>query len=500
MGVNVVFVYPDFMRGAGGKYHEGIASMSAVIKQAGHGARLVHVMEELSPADCIKRYRAVLGDADMIGFSATTNAFAFVREMARLAKAQWPRAITVCGGPHATLAPEEVIAAAGIDIVCRGEGEYPLRDLCDAIGRGESYAGIANLWVRNGREVQRNALRPLVEDLDSLPLPDRGIFDYAASADRAMSRLAFLCSRGCPYHCSHCCNHAFSKLLPKTGSYVRFKSVDRVMAELHDALRLADGATEVHFLDDILPLRREWLIALLARFQAEIGKPFICNCRFELVKDDVMAALSAAGCRGLSLGLESGDPVIRRDTLNRRHSEQTITAAVDVIRRRNMSVLLYNMVGLPGETLREALATVKLNARLRPAECQISVFYPYAHTELYDRCRRDGLLNEAATTQSSYFGGDSMLKLPGFPPAEIAHAYRDFGRFVSYYAAAYHGLPRLAGRLLAAGLDLLWMHAGWCRAVFACTRFARRLAGALRRAVPGAGGALRAAHGTELRM
>jgi radical SAM superfamily enzyme YgiQ (UPF0313 family) len=96
-----------------------------------------------------------------------------------------------------TLDPEESIADPSVDVICRGEGELPLAELADAVDRGEGYTSIANLWVKSEEGVIRNEMRNLVEDLDSLPFPDRRLYTGYEFFQRRGKRSLML-GRGSP--------------------------------------------------------------------------------------------------------------------------------------------------------------------------------------------------------------------------------------------------------------------------------------------------------------
>ncbi|MDR1088238.1 MAG: cobalamin-dependent protein, partial [Coriobacteriales bacterium] len=215
--MRVLFVYLDFMIGAGGKYYEGLASLSAMLKQDKHQVDLLHITELLTVDDFTQRLLREYKDADVIGFSATTNVFPHVVEYSESIKKALPNTLVVCGGPHPTLAPEESIAAPGLDVICLGEGEYSLSELCNRLQIGVDFSDIEGLWVKQNGTVYRNPRRPFIQNLDDLPLPDRELFTFEGSADQAMDRLAFMGSRGCPYNCTHCCNHAFKKAATEGG-------------------------------------------------------------------------------------------------------------------------------------------------------------------------------------------------------------------------------------------------------------------------------------------
>ncbi|GAG00993.1 unnamed protein product, partial [marine sediment metagenome] len=248
--MKIVFVYFDSMRGAGGKYYEGLASISAVLKQ-GHSTRLFHITDNLTGPQFLEIFQNQYADTDLVAFSSTTNAFYYIATYAQQIKKHYPQMITICGGVHPTLHPDEVISEPGIDIICLGEGEYPLLDLCDRLESGSDISSIPNLWIKkNSVNIIKNPVRSLIESLDLLPFPDRDIFDYQSSMDSKLHRLVFMGSRGCPFQCAHCCNHALKKIAPRSTPYVRFKSPDRLIAEIKDCRAKYPDVQTICFHDD----------------------------------------------------------------------------------------------------------------------------------------------------------------------------------------------------------------------------------------------------------
>lgn len=429
--MKVTFVYFDFIKGAGGKYYEGIASISAILKANNHQINLFHVKEKPEEKNFLESFHARFQDADVVAFTATSNLFPFVKTYASLLKDKYPEKVTICGGPHPTLDPEQSIQADGLDIICRGEGEYALLDLCNSMGKGLDSTKIENLWVKKDGVVHRNSLRPLIPDLGDLPYPDRDLFDFEESIDKRMNRLPFMGSRGCPYNCTHCCNHAFKKIAPPDCTYIRFKPSGYLIEEIKREVRKHPQIEYIHFLDDILTLKKKWFKEFIEQYHKEINMPYVCNSRFELLGPEIIDLLKKTNCVQVQLGLESGDPFIRREILQRKQSQKLIIDTCRKLHEKNIPFLLYNMVGIPHETMRHALNTVKLCAQVNPKQVQISVFYPYVHTQLYEFCRDNGYLTERKL--DSYFEDDTVLNLPTFPRSRIIFAYRNFRDFVMYY-------------------------------------------------------------------
>ncbi len=450
--MKVTFIYPDFMKGAEGKYYEGIASLSAVLKKGGHSVRLLHVIEEINPQELAEGFKRDYADTDIIAFSSTTNAFPYVAQCARQLR-KLTNILILCGGLHPTLAPEEAIAVEGIDIICQGEGEYPLLELCDKLQNNQDISAIENLWIKKGDNIIRNNVRPLIENLDELPLPDRDVFDYKSLADYRWGRLVFMASRGCPFHCTHCCNRDIQQVYPNKLKYVRFKSVDRIISEVKAAMAAWPDVKENIFHDDILTLKKNWFGEFASRYKKEIGIPYICNSRFELLSEETLKSLSESGCSGLKVGVESGNDFIRKDILKRKQNREDMIKVADTCRRLGLRLHTFNMVGIPFEDLSKALDTVKVNARLRPAEIQITVFYPFPQTELHRICKERNFLT--GKTLDSFAQGETILQLDTFPPKEIIHAYRNFVAFVRYYEIAYF-FPRPISSVFIKIWDLFW--------------------------------------------
>jgi anaerobic magnesium-protoporphyrin IX monomethyl ester cyclase len=121
--LKVLFVYPDFPANADssprhGYYSEGLASLSAVLKESGHQVSLCHLTRPAS----VEEFGTIINDAQpgLIAFSVRTTVFPFVQDYVKWAK-NVSDALVVCGGYHPTIAPEEAINVDGVDIVAIGE-------------------------------------------------------------------------------------------------------------------------------------------------------------------------------------------------------------------------------------------------------------------------------------------------------------------------------------------------------------------------------------------
>lgn len=450
--MKVIFVYPDLLEGASwrGYYYAGLGILSAVLQQAGHQAALLHVTQPPTREDFLERLGALLPAAGprLVGFSVTSNQYPFLGVWGRWIKETWPDVRIIAGGVHPTLVPREVLQQPVVDMVCVGEGEGAIVELAAALEAGRAPQGIRNLWwKRPDGTVEENPLRPLV-DLDTLPFPDRDLYDYPHLHHERQGEATMMVSRGCPYRCTYCCNEALREVYRGLGRPVRFRSVPLVIAELQAVLARYPFVRRFVFDDDILPLRRDWFREFAAAYRRGVGRPFACNLRPNLTDEEVVALLAEAGCDEVRLGIESGSDEVRNGLLNRQLTRQEIVRAIDLCHRAGMKVFAFNIVGFPGETVGQMLETVKLNAAVRADVTRVTIFYPYPRTKLHEISREQGLLTDRIVCD---YATDTVLGFDKVQRNRVVFIRRYFPLLARLYRAAlrWPWAERLLDRLLS---------------------------------------------------
>ncbi len=435
--MKVTFVYPDLNLG---KFNLGIGYLSAVLKRANHATELIHLKEHIGRDEFISRLKQ--SNPDLVAISSCTNMMPYSRELASWAKQASDKTPVICGGVHPTLCPEESVNFDGFDMICLGEGEEALLELCDKLQKSADITSIRNLWVKQGSRIYKNEIRPLINDLDNLPFADRSIFSSESLIeDDKLGATFVMVSRGCPYSCSYCSNQAFHELYRGKGSYLRFRSVGNIIQEL-DSLKSRYDAIIFH--DDILPLNKEWLRGFAKQYKADIGLPFVCNLRVELAQKDSLELLKDAGCIQVCLGVESGNDFIRKEIMHRNMSREQIIQAFHACRRLGIKTKSFNMVGLPFEDMGKVLETIKLNVEADPDIIQVSIFYPYPGTELFEMSRKNNFITNKNLV--SYFDG-SILSLPTMNQNQIYFARKRFVKMFKRYKI-YKKLPYFIEKLL----------------------------------------------------
>lgn len=282
--------------------------------------------------------------------------------------------LSVFGGPHPTVFPE-VIYEDGVDVVCRGEGEGAILDLAQRLSEGVSLRNILNLWVKEGETIFKNALRPLISCLDDLPLPSRRQWPGLAPWER--EKMHILTGRGCPYSCSFCFNPSYNDLYGGGWAKIRKRSVSEVFKEIL-SFREEFPLKFIFFDDDVFVLPKGWLREFSARYAGEIGLPFFCQVRADLIDEEVVWLLQQAGCHGVSMGLETAHDETRSRILGKEISLEEYRRAAFLIKAAGIRLKTSNMICIPGVSLREDLKTIALNADLGVdyASANCLAFYP----------------------------------------------------------------------------------------------------------------------------
>jgi anaerobic magnesium-protoporphyrin IX monomethyl ester cyclase len=406
----------------------GISYISSTLKAHGHQTRLL-VLGSNQWKDGAKLLKTAIEEfaPRLICFTAVYSQYAFIKQAASFIKGQWPDKYLIIGGAYATLRPDDVIAGP-FDALCIGEGEYPTLELCAQLECGNRPHDIANLWIKSpDGEIQTNAPRPFLQDLDQLPFPDREMWK-PWMREQVGGELAVLLGRGCPYDCTYCSNHALRNVAQ--GKYVRVRSPANILQEVA-FLQQEYPHGSIYFEVETIALNKTWMIELcgrLAAFNATLPRPLSYGCNIRVspqsMDESLFVALEKANFYKINIGLESGSERVRRDVLKRNYSNDDFVKIVSLARKHGLKIIVFNMIGLPGESLSDHKETVLLNRRCQPDGHYTGIFYPYPGTELYNTCVQQGLIRGTLDVHNER--RQPVIELPGFSRAQIRRAYAWF--------------------------------------------------------------------------
>jgi len=370
--------------------------LSAVLKSKGHDSQIFIDVRGNNALKEVLDYQP-----EVVGVTCTTGLHHWGIGFLRAVKAVNPAIITLLGGPHATFCPE-VAEEDGVDYAVRGESENAVLSIASVLQNGGEIERLDNIACFREGKLIVNPLGRLIEELDTLPFPDRTHYDRYPLTRKEGSK-NFIAGRGCPYKCAFCANFEYHNLYRDSGKWVRYRSHENVLAEI-EAVKRRYGIKFVGFSDDTLIFNRNWLLPFLEKYRRRIGLPFISTVRANLIDEELVKELKQAGCISCVFGVESGVERIRNGILQKGVSEEHIRSTASLFKKYKIQFGTYNMLGLPSETIEDAWQTVKLNAEIRPQFPWCSILQPYPGTKIHrDMEKTLGKEIKSDAIQASYF-------------------------------------------------------------------------------------------------
>ena len=218
-------------------YNYGLGYIASVLKKNGFLVKYIPIWNK---KDLELFYKDIRNEnPSIVAFSATSSQFPFLKEISKKIK-EFSDSILVCGGAHPTLKPDSILEVPDLDAIVIGEGEYPLLELANSLKNKDDLESIKSLWFRKNGKIITNPVRPLIEDLNSLPFPDKNSLDYQKVLDRSKGVNRFIFSRGCTFKCSYCSNEALSEVYPNKNKYYRFIEPKIAIEQITNAINLKE--------------------------------------------------------------------------------------------------------------------------------------------------------------------------------------------------------------------------------------------------------------------
>jgi radical SAM superfamily enzyme YgiQ (UPF0313 family) len=361
----------------------GIAHLASSIRDR-HETRIMDLNVEPRSKKAILREIKRFAP-QIIGMSSTTPTYYYLKELAGEIKKRTDAKI-VFGGNHSTALPREVVKCESIDFVIKGEADRSFSEFLTEYESGSAKYSTPGLYYKNARgEIIANPVGPLIEDLNSLPLPAWDLLPMNRYRGRLRYFFSTMFSRGCPFSCTYCAAHLTH------GKKVRRRSLDHIMEEL----RTLESKYAVSFLvifDDTFTSDRDFVIAFCKRKIAEsIEMEFWCNTRVNLVDRELLQLMKRAGCAVISYGVESNSDQTLKEIKKGTTVEQA-REAVALTREAGIIPEGFIMVNFPGETEEDMNRTIDFAFELKLPFFEVASAIPYPGTEYALSCRQNGLI------------------------------------------------------------------------------------------------------------
>lgn len=359
----------------------------------------------------VPQYVAEMEPPHVFGFSVLTSAVKNAVEVSREIKRLYPRSVVVFGGPHPTLATDEILSYKHVDVVIRGDGEQPMVELAQCVREGRDFIHIANLSYRkDDTHIVHNPPSFLLEDIDTY-----SPFPYELFDPRKYDMGFLLSSRGCPHRCIFCSINA----MPGGRKY-RFRTPESITDEL-EILSHRYDVQSVIMLDDNFLLRKERVYTLIDHIRKRgLDNKFVFTfqARGDSADRDLYEAMYSVGFRNVLFGVESASEEIMR-RIRKGETVEECTEAVKLARKVGMCAGGTFIFGLPGETHKDRMACVRLAKELQLDVVRFNNAVPYPGTELYEIAVKENRLN----VQGMYENFSAVAGITESPFKKIPFAY-----------------------------------------------------------------------------
>lgn len=336
----------------------------------------------------------------------------------------------LAGGIFSTFASGIVSANKNIKMICIGEGEDFLAEMCHRMAQHKDYSGTKNLWYRkNGRIVMNKLFKPV--DINSLPIPDYCLFEsqrfFRPMAGKVYKTIPIETNRGCPYQCSYC-NSPSTFELYKTShfNFFRKKSISKIYSELKHLVKRWDAEYVYFSSDNFLVFSDEEFEDFIEAYK-DIGLPFWIQSRPEIITEDKIRKLKDVGLHRISLGLEHGNEEFRKKVLKKFFKNDVMIRASKILADADVPLTVNNIIGFPDETRELIFDTIELNRKLIFDTSNCATFAPFHGTPLQKVCVEKGYISD-----DFIFGSinvDVPLDMPQLSREEIKGLRRTFALY-----------------------------------------------------------------------
>jgi len=393
----------------------GLLYIGAVLEKEGFEVQIV-------PADLLKLSWRQIADrirdfeADLIGVTSTTENRFQSFKLVRMAKKVRPAALTIMGGPHASMAAEDCLEnISELDIVCKGEGEQTMLELCKELeGKNvvNALGAVSGIVYKTHGKVHSNPQREPIKDLDAIPRPayhlvpfEKYNFRFEVPGRGLLPAVNMMSSRGCPFNCNFCATPI------NWGRVVRMRSPENIVEEIEFLIKTY-GVKVIFFFDDTFntsPKRVHDICDLIIEKKLDIF--FKCDIRIDVIDRDLLEKMKQAGLFHLSFGLEAGSERVRNEIVKKNVDIDDFHNLVKWCQQLGIVPNAFFIFSHPTETWEEAQETIAIIENYKESiESSVAILHIYPGTPLESTAREMGILPVNFTWTKRYLS--KIITLP----------------------------------------------------------------------------------------
>ena len=360
----------------------GIGYIAAVLEQKGFDVEIIDSPALEMDLETLQK-EMEKRSPDIVAITSVTPTIYSALKTAEISKKVCPEAVVVMGGYHPTFTYEELLKMDCVDVVVRGEGEYTMLELVEAIEKGRDLKEVQGIACRNFTA----PCRGVIEDLDSLPFPARHLLpmDHYKVLNMKLPIGTLISGRGCPFNCSFCASSAMH------GHKLRLRSAGNVLDEME---HLVDdhSAEMLAFMDDTFTFNKKRVYEICDGIKERgIDNYWGATARVDTINEELLLKMKEAGCITLFMGVESADQQ-SLDQMNKNTTIKKIKRAFELTRKHDIRTIASVALGMPGDTRESIERTIKFVGNLKPSYAIFSLATPYPGTDFYLKVVKDDLI------------------------------------------------------------------------------------------------------------
>ncbi len=364
--------------------------LAAVAEKAGLDAKIADYSQGGNFENDLKEFQP-----DYLLINVATPTFKNDLSSLTIAKEICPDIITIAkGADFLTVAFEVMYFQKDLDLILFGEPEETLREVLE----GKEFSKILGLYYRDDLRAKFTGPRPFIDNLDKLPFPARHLVDnnIYRRPDNNKVQAVIKVSRGCPFHCFFCL------ATPVSGAKVRKRSPENIIEEIRECVDKY-GITNFLFWSDIFNIDKDWVMELCQKIiDSGLKITWSANTRADTADEEMANKMYEAGCRLVSIGVESGSQEML-DKIGKRITLDDVRLTVKIFKKAGIRIYNYFVIGLPWEDEDTVEDTIDFAIELDSDFISFYTATPLPGSKFYEYAKENNLINSDTSFSSAYF-------------------------------------------------------------------------------------------------
>lgn len=374
-------------------FPQGLAYIASYLLRSGHDVSIYQQDINHYPDEHLTHYLNE-NKFDIVGVGACGGYYQYkkILSISEAINTSKQRPFYMIGGHLVSPDPEYFLRKTQADAIIIGEGERTVEEIARRYPYS-SLSSIKGLAYRTNDKVTINERRPLINEIDNIPMPTYHLFDInhyrmlrmpnCSNRDFVMPVLS---GRGCTYKCSFCY---------RMDKGFRPRSPESIIREIK-YLQRNYGITYIAFSDELFMSSEERTTELCNAF-IESGLKFKwdCNGRLNYATPEVLQLMKEAGCVFINYGVEAVDDTVLKN-MHKSLTVKQITEGVNNTLDAGISPglnIIWGNIGDTKETLNKGVEFLYVyddNAQMRT----VRPVTPYPGSELYYHAIEKGLIKD----------------------------------------------------------------------------------------------------------